>query len=86
MAALGAECDGGFGESCASYNDPALRGHGAKARRPQTAWGLLGLLTVCDVNDPAVQSAVAYLLERQNDHGSWDEGRLRARVFRRCSI
>ena len=39
----------------------------------QTAWGLLGLLTVYDVNDAAVQSAVAYLLERQNDHGSWDE-------------
>ena len=64
--------DGGFGESCTSYNDPAEMGRG-ESTPSQTAWGLLGLLTVYDVNDPAVQSAVAYLLERQNDHGSWDE-------------
>ena len=39
----------------------------------QTAWGLLGLLTILPPGDPAVQRAVQYLLDRQNEKGSWDE-------------
>jgi len=35
--------------------------------------GLLGLLTAAPPSDPAIQSAVAYLLEHQNQNGSWDE-------------
>jgi squalene-hopene/tetraprenyl-beta-curcumene cyclase len=64
--------DGGFGESCRSYDDPSQMGQG-ESTASQTAWGLLGLLTVVEPNNPAVQSAVAYLLERQNEEGSWDE-------------
>jgi squalene-hopene/tetraprenyl-beta-curcumene cyclase len=64
--------DGGFGESCTSYDDPSHMARG-ESTASQTAWGLLGLLTVCEANDPAVQSAVAYLLEHQNGAGSWDE-------------
>jgi squalene-hopene/tetraprenyl-beta-curcumene cyclase len=64
--------DGGFGESCTSYDDPSLMGRG-ESTASQTAWGLLGMLTVDSPDDPAVQSAVAFLLEHQNDQGSWDE-------------
>ena len=64
--------DGGFGESCTSYDDPSQMARG-ESTASQTAWGLLGLLTCCGANDPAVQSAVAYLLEHQNGEGSWDE-------------
>jgi squalene-hopene/tetraprenyl-beta-curcumene cyclase len=64
--------DGGFGESCTSYDDPLHMARG-ESTASQTAWGLLGLLTVCEANDTAVQSAVAYLLEHQNGEGSWDE-------------
>ena len=35
--------DGGFGESIASYYDPALKGKGVSTAS-QTAWGLIGLL------------------------------------------
>jgi squalene-hopene/tetraprenyl-beta-curcumene cyclase len=64
--------DGGFGESIASYDDSSLMGRGENTPS-QTAWGLLGLLTVLPASDPAVQRAVEYLIDRQNDEGSWDE-------------
>jgi squalene-hopene/tetraprenyl-beta-curcumene cyclase len=64
--------DGGFGESIASYDDPNLMGTG-ETTASQTAWGLLGLLTVLPPTDPAVQRAAQYLLDRQNEQGSWDE-------------
>ena len=64
--------DGGFGESIASYDDPSLMGQGPTTAS-QTAWGLLGLLTILPPDDPAVGGSVQYLLERQNAEGSWDE-------------
>jgi squalene-hopene/tetraprenyl-beta-curcumene cyclase len=64
--------DGGFGESIASYDNPNLMGQG-ETTASQTAWGLLGLLTVLPPDDPAVRRAVDYLVEGQNDAGSWDE-------------
>jgi len=64
--------DGGFGESIASYDDPNLMGQGPTTAS-QTAWGLLGLLTILPPDDPAVEGSVQYLLERQTAEGSWDE-------------
>ena len=64
--------DGGFGESCATYDNPNLIGQG-DSTPSQTAWGLLGLLTAAPPDDPAVAAAAAYLVERQNEDGSWDE-------------
>jgi squalene-hopene/tetraprenyl-beta-curcumene cyclase len=66
------QADGGFGESIASYNDPALMGSG-ETTASQTAWGLLGLLTIFPADDSAVRRAAQYLLDRQNEQGSWDE-------------
>src|SRR5262249_34550144 len=70
--------DGGFGESIASYDDPGLMGQVGQVGQglttaSQTAWGLLGLLTILPPDDPAVERSVQYLLERQNAEGSWDE-------------
>jgi squalene-hopene/tetraprenyl-beta-curcumene cyclase len=64
--------DGGFGESVLSYYDPALKGKG-KSTASQTAWGLIGLLAATGPDDPAVERAVAWLLEQQNSDGTWDE-------------
>jgi squalene-hopene/tetraprenyl-beta-curcumene cyclase len=64
--------DGGFGESIASYYDPALKGKGVSTAS-QTAWGLIGLLAATDPDDPAVARAVMHLVERQQSEGSWAE-------------
>jgi squalene-hopene/tetraprenyl-beta-curcumene cyclase len=64
--------DGGFGESIASYDNPNLMGRG-DATASQTAWGLLGLLTLVPPGDPAAKRAAEYLVEHQNEKGTWDE-------------
>ncbi len=64
--------DGGWGESNESYYAP-------RHRRPypstsfQTAWSLLGLLAVGEVNSAAVKQGISYLVENQNVDGFWDE-------------
>jgi len=64
--------DGGFGESCASYDDAALkaRGHSTPS---QTAWGLIGLLAAGETSEPAVKQAISYLLDSQRKDGTWAE-------------
>ena len=64
--------DGGFGESCETYDNEKLTGSG-ESTPSQTAWGLLGLLTGLPSEHEAVQRSVQYLLKHQNDAGSWDE-------------
>ena len=64
--------DGGFGESIASYYDPALKGKGVSTAS-QTAWGLIGLLAAGELDDPAISRAVAHLVEQQQPDGSWAE-------------
>ena len=64
--------DGSFGESLRSYKEPETKAHG-NSTASQTAWGLIGLLAGGDVNEPAVQKGVAYLVEQQNSDGSWSE-------------
>ncbi len=64
--------DGGWGEDGATY-DPAQRGLCKESTPSQTAWALLGLMNAGETEHPAVARGIAYLLERQKSHGSWDE-------------
>ncbi len=64
--------DGSFGERCSSYDDPALKAQGPSTPS-QTAWGLMGLLTALPADDPAVEKAARWLVEHQNNDGSWNE-------------
>jgi squalene-hopene/tetraprenyl-beta-curcumene cyclase len=64
--------DGGFGESIHSYYDAAVKGQGASTPS-QTAWAVIALLATMGPEDPAVESAVAWLVGHQNSDGTWDE-------------
>lgn len=64
--------DGGWGESCYSYEDPRTAGQGPSTAS-QTAWALLGLLHAGVVRHPAVERGIDYLLRTQGADGSWEE-------------
>ncbi len=64
--------DGGWGETCYSYDDPAMAGRGASTAS-QTAWALLGMLAVKEVDNLAVRRGIQYLVEEQNRAGGWNE-------------
>ncbi len=68
--------DGGWGETCLSYNDPSLKGQGVSTAS-QTAWALIGLIAAYDLignlADSALERGVNYLLETQQEDGTWDE-------------
>ena len=64
--------DGGWGESPLSDKDRAWRGRGASTAS-QTAWALIGLLAGEDAVSDSVGHGVDWLVERQNEDGTWDE-------------
>jgi squalene-hopene/tetraprenyl-beta-curcumene cyclase len=64
--------DGSFGESCASYDDPSLKGQG-ESTASQTAWGTMALLAAAGPHDPAVKKGVDWLIVHQAADGAWDE-------------
>jgi squalene-hopene/tetraprenyl-beta-curcumene cyclase len=74
--------DGGWGESCFSYDDPRTAGMG-NSTASQTAWALLGLLHAGEVRNPAVLRGVQFLLSRQRPSGLWDEAEFTGTGFPR---
>ena len=68
--------DGGWGETCRSYNDPSLKGKG-DSTASQTAWALIGLLAAGEATGnyakAAIERGVNYLVETQRADGTWDE-------------
>jgi squalene-hopene/tetraprenyl-beta-curcumene cyclase len=74
--------DGGWGEDGATYWDERI-GLCKESTPSQTAWALLGLMAAGEASHPAVARGIAYLLERQNDEGLWDENSFTAVGFPR---
>jgi squalene-hopene/tetraprenyl-beta-curcumene cyclase len=64
--------DGSFGESLRSYELPETKGQG-NSTASQTAWGLIGLLAAGEPDDLSAPKATAYLVQEQNEDGSWSE-------------
>lgn len=64
--------DGGWGETCESYKNPSLAGQG-NSTVSQTAWAIMGMIAGGEVENLAVKRGVEFLLNRQEDFGSWYE-------------
>ena len=65
--------DGGWGETCRSYDDPVAFKAKGPSTASQTAWALMGLINAGDARSPEVQRGLAYLVRTQRADGSWDE-------------
>lgn len=66
------QADGGWGERCDTYDNPARKGLGPTTAS-QTAWALIGLMAAGEGNSPGVRGGIEYLLERQTPDGTWEE-------------
>ncbi|MSR30157.1 MAG: squalene--hopene cyclase [Gemmataceae bacterium] len=64
--------NGAWGESCASYDDPAFAGKGDPTPS-QTAWAILGLMAAGEENSLEVRAGLEYLIHNQLQDGSWEE-------------
>ncbi|MCC5666817.1 squalene--hopene cyclase [Nostoc sp. CHAB 5784] len=68
--------DGGWGETCRSYDDPSLKGKG-NSTASQTAWALIGLLAAGEATGKlaleAIERGIAYLVATQQPNGTWFE-------------
>jgi squalene-hopene/tetraprenyl-beta-curcumene cyclase len=74
--------DGGWGESPASYDDPAQRGVG-QSTASQTAWAVMGLVAAGEAAGEAAVRGVDFLLRTQGADGSWPEERFTGTGFPR---
>ena len=63
--------DGGWGESCASYDNHAFTPGPSTAS--QTAWAILGLLAGGDIRSISLHQGIEYLIEAQRQDGNWNE-------------
>ena len=64
--------DGGWGETCATYENRAMKGIGASTAS-QTAWAIMGICACGDLNRSSIQRGLRFLLSSQKPDGSWDE-------------
>lgn len=68
--------DGGWGETCRSYDDPSLKGKG-NSTVSQTAWALIGLLAAGQATGKlaleAIERGIDYLVTTQQPDGTWFE-------------
>jgi squalene-hopene/tetraprenyl-beta-curcumene cyclase len=63
--------DGGWGESCMSFEMDSYQPLN-DSTASQTAWALLGLLSLGNI-DGSVNNGIDYLINTQKSDGSWDE-------------
>ena len=64
--------DGGWGETCATYENLATKGIG-RSTASQTAWAIMGICACGDFDRPSIQRGLRFLLSSQRPDGSWEE-------------
>ncbi len=74
--------DGGWGETCITYEDPEQKGCG-ESTPSQTAWALLGIMNGEGMDSGAVEKGIDFLIRIQNDDGSWNEDQFTGTGFPR---
>jgi squalene-hopene/tetraprenyl-beta-curcumene cyclase len=75
--------DGGWGEDNGSYLEPERAGTAERSTSFQTAWAVLALISAGEAAAPQTGRGVAFLLERQLDHGLWFDPEFTAPGFPR---
>jgi squalene-hopene/tetraprenyl-beta-curcumene cyclase len=63
---------GAWGESCRSYDEPALAGQGS-VTASQSAWALLALIAAGEAHSDEVRDGIAWLIATQEPSGGWQE-------------
>jgi squalene-hopene/tetraprenyl-beta-curcumene cyclase len=74
--------DGGWGETCSTYENPSTKGIG-ESTASQTAWAIMGICACGDLDRPSIQRGLRYLLSSQTPDGSWDEEQITGTGFPR---
>ena len=72
--------DGGWGETCATYDNPTLKGQG-ESTPSQTAWALMGIIAASDHVRPSILRGIEYLVNTQNADGTWTEDHITGTGF-----
>jgi squalene-hopene/tetraprenyl-beta-curcumene cyclase len=72
--------DGGWGETCGTYENPSTKGFG-ESTASQTAWAVMGICACGDRDRPSIQRGLRYLLRSQKSDGSWDEEQITGTGF-----
>jgi squalene-hopene/tetraprenyl-beta-curcumene cyclase len=75
--------DGGWGEDGSSYKLGYKGYEKSPSTASQTSWALLGLMAAGEADHPAVRNGIAYLMNTQDDSGTWREERHNAPGFPR---
>ncbi|MBP7021805.1 MAG: squalene--hopene cyclase [Planctomycetes bacterium] len=65
--------DGGWGESCDSYDDEKQYAPLPISIPSQTAWAILTLLTRPEEYKDAIQRGIEWLIKNQTEEGTWEE-------------
>ncbi|MEO8936671.1 MAG: squalene--hopene cyclase [Burkholderiaceae bacterium] len=75
--------DGGWGEETSSYELEADGHQAAPSTASQTAWAILALMAAGELDNPALERGIDYLVETQQADGFWSEAHFTATGFPR---
>src|SRR6059036_1325652 len=72
--------DGGWGETCATYENPGAKGIG-ESTASQTAWAVMGICACGDLDRLSIQRGLRFLLASQKPDGWWEEQQITGTGF-----